>query len=328
VREAAHVRAASFLQLVADLLPDAIGMAGVRIEVPVGDGLLADLTGLDGHGRTVIVEARLSSPQIGRRLREVREQLLRFRDAFKAEHPEAPAPRLVLVISTGLSARYVSLLAEAEIEVIDGPALLAHAQRQGRDTELLADFLDLSGVEVPSVGPHPADDFTERLSGILPGKPAWSAYQRTLADILEYLFSPPLERPYYEHSNETKVNRRDMILANYVEADFWGFMRNHYAAHFVVVDAKNYARDVKKTDVLQISNYLSDHGAGLFGMVFTRQGIARSAEITRREQWAFHRKLILLLTDTDLLQMLAAKKAGDRPEHVLRQQIESFRLGF
>ena len=65
----------------------------------------------------------------------------------------------------------------------------------------------------------------------------------------------------------TGVNRRDTVFPNYADDGVWKFLRDHYEAHFVVVDAKNCAGFVTKNAILQIANYLSAHGAGLFGII-------------------------------------------------------------
>jgi hypothetical protein len=45
-----------------------------------------------------------------------------------------------------------------------------------------------------------------------------------------------------------------------------------------------------------------------------------------RELWAVHSKLIIVLTDTDIEQMLLAKASGGQSEEIIRQKIEDFRL--
>ena len=56
--------------------------------------------------------------------------------------------------------------------------------------------------------------------------------------------------------------------------------------------------------MLQIANYLSPHGAGLFGMIIARDGTSRGAQWTIREQWVLRSKLVLVVTDDDIRQML------------------------
>ncbi len=39
-----------------------------------------------------------------------------------------------------------------------------------------------------------------------------------------------------------------------------------------------------------------------------------------------HRKLIITLTDGDLMQMIETKEGGEAPESLVQQKIEDFRL--
>lgn len=104
-------------------------------------------------------------------------------------------------------------------------------------------------------------------------------------------------------------------------------MRQQYRADHIVVDAKNYCSKVAKAQCLQLANYLSVHGTGLFGIMVTRNGIDRGGILTCREQWMLHGKMIITLADGDMLQMLTNKVNGDDPETLIRQKIEDFRLG-
>lgn len=105
-------------------------------------------------------------------------------------------------------------------------------------------------------------------------------------------------------------------------------VRNTYEAHFVVVDAKNYSGPVKKRAVIDIGNYLTKHGTGLFGILVTRNSSDRGADITRREQWFMHQKLIIIINDDDLRQMWTMAENGDDPAQHILQKIEDFRIAF
>lgn len=175
--------------------------------------------------------------------------------------------------------------------------------------------------------PSREQELRDALAACQPGKADWPVYQSLVGDILECLFTPPLGKPIPELSDKARANRRDFIMPNYTDKGFWAFMREKYEADYVVIDAKNYSRRVKKSEVLQIANYLKPHGAGLFGIIISREGGDTSGcEHTLREQWLIHRKLILLLDDDDVTQMLVTKSEGRVPEEVIEQKIEHFRL--
>jgi hypothetical protein len=58
----------------------------------------------------------------------------------------------------------------------------------------------------------------------------------------------------------------------------------------------------------------------------TRSGFSTSAGWTSREQWVLHDKLIVVLDDEDVRQMLLTKSAGNDAWQVIQQRIEDFRL--
>jgi hypothetical protein len=158
------------------------------------------------------------------------------------------------------------------------------------------------------------------------GKEHWPIFQKLVGRLLSKLFSPPLQAPISESSDWSGVNRRDFVLANFAESGFWYHMRQRYNADYIVVDAKNYKGFVKKRDILQVSHYLKPHGAGLFGLIFSRNGCDNSGVITAREQWLQYNKMVIVLNDENIEAMIRAKSAGGDPSIVLSGKIQEFRL--
>ena len=152
-------------------------------------------------------------------------------------------------------------------------------------------------------------ELAQRLIDINPGRSDAPAYEKWCEDVLNFLFCPPLNPPIVQQRDDIGANRRDLIMPNYATRGFWHFMRNYYGAAYVVAEAKNATSPVNKLAVLQLANYLSRHGTGLFGMLLTRQGLNASAKWTRREHWVLHDKMIIGLDDEDMQQMLLTKRA-------------------
>jgi hypothetical protein len=172
----------------------------------------------------------------------------------------------------------------------------------------------------------PEQELIKQLRLCLPGRNDWAKYQKLVGSILEKLFCPPLSKPISELSDSSKVNRRDLIFPNYNDSDFWGYLRSRYTADYIVVDAKNSKDKVKKKEALQIANYLKSYGAGLFGVIVCRNGADLGCIHTLREMWLIQQKLIIILTDNDLEQMLLAQQSKAKPEIIIQQKIEDFRL--
>ncbi len=62
-------------------------------------------------------------------------------------------------------------------------------------------------------------------------------------------------------------------------------------------------------------------------MVLARRDIDKTARWICREQWVQHSKLIVGLSDDDVIQMVRTRMAGNDPAELVRQKIEDFRLG-
>lgn len=154
----------------------------------------------------------------------------------------------------------------------------------------------------------------------------WSKYQKLISDILENLFTPPLESPRYEYSDLTKKNRRDIIFENSSEIGFWKQVRSKYQGDYIVVDAKNYSEPIKKKSVIEIAHYLKPYGCGLFGLLVSRHKESDSSFDARKEQWISSMKMIISLNDEDIIEMLNIKISGGKPEELIRRKIADFRM--
>jgi hypothetical protein len=269
-------------------------------------------------GTPIIAEVKTITPSTSLRLELTIAQLQQYATAFETKHPAGEKPHLLLILLGVISDERAEYATHKGVEILSGPTLRDLAPDEPWPQEWAKG-------RTRSPTQHP---LVSALEAIPPGREDWALYQQTVGEILAETLSPPLSTPINEHSNESRVNRRDIIIPNYAEAGFWAFMLAHYNAHYIVVDAKNYKGAVKKKDVLQVGNYLSAHGAGLFGMIVTRTAADRSANVTRREQWSIYRKLIIVLNDGDLKEMISRRETGQDPSEVIRQKIEDFRLEF
>lgn len=267
-----------------------------------------------------LIEVRVVSPQTRRRLYDVVSQLKVYGEKF--EQTRGTRPTLALFIPGPLSQQNAAFLAENNVALLDKTWLLREAASVG----LLAEATALLGDPDEDLARLLHPPFVGELLGIPPGQNEWRLYQRLCSDILDHLFNPPLNKALRENENASRVNRRDIVMPNYATVGFWHFLRQHYRADYIVIDAKNYTGEVGKEEILQLANYLSRHGTGLFGMIVTRHGDDEAARHTRREHWLMHDKLILVLNDEDLIQMLTTQLAGEPPETLIQQKIEDFRL--
>ena len=308
-----------FEKFVADLLKRSGRFREVRVEAGPFD-------------RGVDVEAIEADPLLGRprrwvfqvkKTRVVGVDVAHYMHAIAQMAQQEGPSQVVLVAAGSITRSAQEFLARTGIQVLDSQKLAELAT-----PDLLAEwFGSQPDAVVPDVATsEKASAFRAALDATVPGKNAWSAYQRLVADVLEFLFCPPLELPRYELSDADVRNRRDILFENPGGDSFWAQIRSDYSAHYIVVDAKNYAKPIPKSAVLDIAHYLKPYGCGMFALLVSRRGPGSGAAHATREQWIGGNKMIVHLGDTSLGEMLELRASGGEPQEVIRRQIADFRM--
>ncbi|WP_260639418.1 hypothetical protein [Streptomyces angustmyceticus] len=269
-----------------------------------------------------LVECKVPGPQTRHRIKATIEQIVTSSERRK-ENTKLSL-HLILATPENLSQEAFEQFRSAGIEVWDRSWLSSNAVKVGRIGQATP-FLGEPASSDSERLDNQADGLLERLEGT-PAGPEWMRYQKLCREIAEFLFCPPLSPPLWEMKNFSSVNRRDLILPNYASDGLWQYLRTRYQADYVVIDAKNYSESIKKDEILQIANYLQRHGVGLFALIFSRREPDSRLLYTLREQWVLHDKMIIVLSDSDVKQMLSDKKVGTDPVELIRQKIEDFRL--
>ncbi|MDQ0064255.1 HNH endonuclease [Chryseobacterium lathyri] len=276
----------------------------------------ADLLVEKVDGTKLLLEVKSFPTYTNNRLQDIINQIKTYVEISKDY-------KGVFVFPGKLSENSNKLLKDQDIEVWDIDFIIQNFSKQIENSsfKLLKKIFGFhNNIDEPQ-------ELIISLKSILPGKKDWSKYQKHLGTILSFLFGDSLSDPIYERPDKMKINRRDFILRNYEESGFWKYIRDRYQADFIVVDAKNYEKGIKKQEILQISNYLKSHGTGLFAIIISRNGLENtSSYYTRREIWVTEKKMIIILSDIDIENMILAKANSNKPDEIIKQKIEQFRL--
>jgi hypothetical protein len=321
-QETRFVREFEFVSYLRTLLENSSEFHNINSEVAAkSGGFRADITAeeiVDNRLQPVAIECKALGSYTVHRANEVLAQILEYRKKMDGV-------RFIFAFPGEMTKESLSAFDKADIKIWDQEYIAERFQKQIKELQhpiLQPMFLGALLRKKKS----PEEELIDQLRACQPSRSDWLVYQQLVGRILEKLFCPPLQTPISEHSDASGVNRRDFILPNYAESGFWAFLRSRYAADYIVVDAKNYTGKIKKKEVLQIANYLKPHGAGLFAMIICRGGGDTSCIHTLREVWAIYHKLIIVLNDIDIEQMLLSAKSGNPPESIIQQKIEEFRL--
>lgn len=311
-----------FLQYILEVMQKSRKFQNVKTGEKISDHLQLDLSaeqnGEEGTHR-LIIEVRQASLFTLDRIQPV---LARFRQIHRADEDAG----CVFLFPGKLTDRLNHIFEKYGIKVWDRDYFAAEFHEEIAQTPHPF-FQSLFTVQAGS-GQEKELDLIDRLNLCTLGKADWTNYQRLIGEIFTYLFCPPLSAPLTERMDVNNNYRREYIFPNYCNTGFWAFLRTAYTADYIVADAVNSSQNLSVKDVRQFADFLKVHGTGLFGMLITRRSVSDSACFTAREAWVMQKKMILILHDNDIEQMLLEKRSGRDPENVIRQKIEDFRLSF
>jgi hypothetical protein len=232
--------------------------------------------------------------------------------------------QVVIVVSGNITSSALEYLEKSGIEVWGSQVLVGYATPELRAAWLSEKALGVLSLD--NITSQKAEAFVFKLQATVPGKGEWPTYQRLVADVIEFLFCPPLQPPRYELPDADGRNRRDVLFENSASSGFWAQIRYDYSAHNIVVDAKNHVNQIKKNTVIDIAHYLKSYGCGMFAFLVSRYPPSNAAVHATREQWISDNKMIVHIDDICLIEMLNIRGNDGEPEDVIRRRIAEFRM--
>lgn len=177
------------------------------------------------------------------------------------------------------------------------------------------DAVDTSGSEL-----------CKELRAMPKGREKWSEYENLCEKILKYLFADHLAGWSKQHRTDDELNRFDYVCRIIPSTDFWNFILQQMHSRYVIFEFKNYEDPIKQGQVLTTEKYLLEKGLRRVAIMLTREGAHSSAVKTAQGAMRESGKLILILNDEQICQMLAMKEKGSDPTDLLFEITDSFLL--
>lgn len=148
------------------------------------------------------------------------------------------------------------------------------------------------------------------------GQADFRSYEEIGLEILRYLFPNALGVPHVQSPTADGVERRDVILRNNRSSRFFQRVAERYDADFVICDFKNYQEPVSGTEINDVATY-TNPTLGNFIILISRRGGNDSARAAQLRRLRVDQKMILVVSDEQLLEMVHRKESGNLPEDVL-----------
>lgn len=178
-----------------------------------------------------------------------------------------------------------------------------------------------------------ANELIERLKLCETGKEYSSKYENICEEILRTLFEASyfnrLTRQYKTRDEHFRMDLIGALKVNQLNEEnihpLWQILVQHYNSHFIVFEFKNYSGEVDQNQIYITEKYLFDAALRNVAFIISRKGFSKAAKFAAEGALKEHGKLILNVTDEDLIQMLELK--GDKAADYLLEKLEDFLMG-
>jgi hypothetical protein len=166
----------------------------------------------------------------------------------------------------------------------------------------------------------------EELKAIGKGKRSWAKYEKVCEKILKYLFQNDLTGWHSQKRTDDGLNRYDFVCRVKPTTEFWKFAIEHLNSRYVLFEFKNYSEKIKQGQILTTEKYLLEKGLRRLAIVITRVGADDHAIAMTQGAMRESGKLMLIVNDEKLCEMLHMKERGEDPTDCLFDIADDFLL--
>ncbi len=254
--------------------------------------------------------------------------------------------KAMLIVSSSVpSSLRETIELKYDLTVVDRADLLAWAAAEPALVDEITSVLELEPSEsTMRVGQAPDLEGTHRISDRAPpvdtqgsnlcrdlkalarGKTAWADYERLCDRILRYLFPNDLLGWHTQQRTDDGLNRFDYVCRVRPSTEFWSFLIDHLNSRYVLFEFKNYRGKIKQGQVLTTEKYLLEKGLRRAAIIFTRDGAEKDAIRMTQGAMRENGKLMLVVDDEKVCEMLHMKERGEDPTDCLFELADQFLL--
>ncbi len=253
----------------------------------------------------------------------------------------------MLVVSCHLpSALRLALEEKFSITFVDRADLLNWAAKAPALLDELNSLLESDPASTPEASTRPAEptqtskrlpaasppedtkgtELCRELKALKRGKTTWSNYEDLCDRILRYLFPNDLHGWHRQKRTDDGLNRFDYVCRIRPTTDFWQFLLHHLDSRYVLFEFKNHTSKIKQGQILTTEKYLLERGLRRVAIVISRGGAEAGAIKMAQGAMREHGKLMLIIDDEQVCEMLHMKERGEDPTDRLFEIADDFLL--
>ena len=155
-----------------------------------------------------------------------------------------------------------------------------------------------------------------KLLAIKPGKGERSKeYEDICVEILKNVLGEYLGLWKVQESSNNGLYRFDLCckIKNGVNQDFFDTIKNYFNTKYIVFEFKNYEKEISQKEIYTTEKYLYEKALRRVAIIISRKGASKNALSVARGCLRENGKLIMCLSDQDLIELINIKEKEEQP---------------
>lgn len=149
------------------------------------------------------------------------------------------------------------------------------------------------------------------------GKEGWKQFEEICLNIFKYVFKDSFSNLLIKEQarDELGTDIKDFLVSNNGKHEFWKTIKQIYNCNNIVMECKNYKKEIGINELRQVSDYLEEKIFGQFGIIFTRKGLDNGG-MNKQIKYLKNqtKKMILVLNENDIIELIERKSMNKNPE--------------
>lgn len=158
------------------------------------------------------------------------------------------------------------------------------------------------------------DNWKKKLLEIKAGREYFQIYEEMCTEILRYVLGDYLSLWAKQEKSNDGLYRFDLCckIKNGVNQDFFDTVQNYFHTKYIVFEFKNYAEKISQKEIYTTEKYLYEKALRSVAIIISRRGADINALSAARGCLRENGKLILCLSDEDLLELIEIKDKNEQ----------------
>lgn len=147
----------------------------------------------------------------------------------------------------------------------------------------------------------------DMLKTVPTGRQNFSKYEKFCNKLITTIFQDSIEEPIAQKINNQGIYRFDLVSAlKENPCSFWKFIYDKFNSCFILFECKNYSDKITQNEIYTTERYLYNNALRNVAIIFSRKGMDKNANIACQSILKEHGKLILVLSDDDVIKLIDA----------------------